>query len=104
MTTRPNTTRATRREWIGLALIALPCMVYAMDLAVLNLALPAISTDLRPSSSQLLWSVEVYGLMVAGFLITMGTLFAIGVWIASFSIGGAIGPLVGGRRAASKPG
>jgi DHA2 family multidrug resistance protein-like MFS transporter len=154
--------KATRREWIGLAVIALPCVVYAMDLTVLNLALPAISSDLKPSSSQLLWIVDIYGFLVAGFLITMGTLgdrigrrkllligaaafgiasaiaafsnsaemlvamrallgiagatlapstmslirnmfhdeherqFAIGVWIASYSVGGAIGPLVGG--------
>ena len=150
--------KATRREWIGLAIIALPCMVYAMDLTVLNLALPAISAELDPSASQLLWIVDVYGFLVAGFLITMGTLgdrigrrkllligaaafaaasviaafsrsaemliamrallgvagatlapstmslirnmfhdeherqFAIGVWIASFSLGAAIGP------------
>ncbi len=160
--TFPAPPKATRREWIGLAAIALPCMVYAMDLTVLNLALPAISADLNPSTSQLLWIVDIYGFLVAGFLITMGTLgdrigrrrllligaaafaaasiiaafsrsaemliamrallgvagatlapstmslirnmfhdeherqFAIGVWIASFSVGGAIGPLVGG--------
>lgn len=154
--------KATRREWIGLAVIALPCLVYAMDLTVLNLALPAISAELKPSSSQLLWIVDIYGIMVAGLLITMGTLgdrigrrrllmigaaafgaastlaafsssaemlvmmrallgiagatlapstlslirnmfldanerqLAIGVWIASYSVGGAIGPLVGG--------
>jgi DHA2 family multidrug resistance protein-like MFS transporter len=35
--------KATRREWTGLAVIALPCAVYAMDLTVLNLALPATS-------------------------------------------------------------
>jgi DHA2 family multidrug resistance protein-like MFS transporter len=160
--TFPTPPKATRREWIGLIAIALPCMVYAMDLTVLNLALPAISADLNPSTSQLLWIVDIYGFLVAGFLITMGTLgdrigrrrllligaaafaaasiiaafsrsaemliamrallgvagatlapstmslirnmfhdeherqFAIGVWIASFSVGGAIGPLVGG--------
>ncbi|WP_037495395.1 MFS transporter [Solirubrobacter soli] len=66
--------RATRREWIGLAVIALPCLVYAMDLNVLNLALPAISADLEPSSTQLLWIVDIYGFMVAGALITMGAL------------------------------
>jgi DHA2 family multidrug resistance protein-like MFS transporter len=69
-----STGRATRREWIGLAVIALPCAVYAMDLTVLNLALPALSEDLEPSSSQLLWIVDIYGFMVAGLLITMGTL------------------------------
>ncbi len=30
--------KATSREWLGLAVIALPCMVYAMDMTVLNLA------------------------------------------------------------------
>src|SRR5262245_41100875 len=49
-------------------------MVYAMDLTVLNLALPALSEDLQPTSSQLLWIVDIYGFLVAGLLITMGTL------------------------------
>ncbi len=66
--------RATRREWVALGVIALPCLVYAMDLTVLNLALPAISADLRPTAAQLLWIIDIYGFMVAGFLITMGTL------------------------------
>jgi DHA2 family multidrug resistance protein-like MFS transporter len=66
--------RAGRREWIGLAVIALPCLVYAMDLTVLNLAAPALTADLRPSGTQLLWIVDIYGFLVAGLLITMGTL------------------------------
>src|SRR5687768_17890818 len=45
-----------------------------MDLTVLNLALPALSEDLQPSSAQLLWIVDIYGFMVAGLLISMGTL------------------------------
>ncbi len=45
-----------------------------MDLTVLNLAVPQISADLKPSSSQLLWIVDIYGFLVAGSLITMGTL------------------------------
>ncbi len=32
--------RATRREWIGLAVLTLAALVYAMDLTVLNLAIP----------------------------------------------------------------
>jgi MFS transporter, DHA2 family, multidrug resistance protein len=160
--TTSSTPRATAREWIGLAIIALPCVVYAMDITVLNLAVPVLSAELDPTASQLLWILDIYGFLVAGFLITMGTLgdrigrrkllligaaafgaassiaaysnsaemliamrailgvagatlapstmslirnmfhdeaqrrFAIGVWIASFSLGGAIGPLVGG--------
>ena len=69
-----TTAKAGRREWFGLAVIALPCAVYAMDLTVLNLALPALSEDLQPSSAQLLWIVDIYGFLVAGLLITMGTL------------------------------
>src|ERR671910_1108658 len=66
--------RATRREWIGLAVIALPCLLYAMDLTVLTLAVPSLSAELHPSSTELLWIVDIYGFLVAGFLITMGTL------------------------------
>ena len=69
-----TTPRAGRREWIGLAVIALPCVLYAMDLTVLNLAIPAISAQLRPTSAQLLWIVDIYGFLVAGSLMTMGTL------------------------------
>ena len=66
--------RAGRREWIGLAVIALPCLLYSMDLTVLELAVPKLSADLKPTSSQLLWIMDIYGFLIAGFLITMGTL------------------------------
>jgi MFS transporter, DHA2 family, multidrug resistance protein len=147
---------------MGLAVIALPCVLYSMDFTVLHLAVPHLSADLKPTSSQLLWIVDIYGFLLAGFLITIGTLgdrigrrrllligatafgaasvlaafsrsaemliatrallgiaaatlapstlslirnmfldpdqrtVAIGVWIASFSAGAAIGPLIGG--------
>ncbi|HXT96650.1 MAG TPA: MFS transporter [Polyangia bacterium] len=158
----PGPSRATRRAWIGLAVLALPCLLYAMDLTVLNLALPRLSEDLRPSSAKLLWIVDIYGFFVAAMLVTMGNLgdrigrrrllligaaafgaasvlaafsrsagmliaaravlgvagatlapstlslirnmfldprqrrTAIGVWISSYSVGGAMGPLLGG--------
>ncbi|HTO75377.1 MAG TPA: MFS transporter, partial [Thermoanaerobaculia bacterium] len=66
--------KATRRDWIGLGVIALPCMLYSMDLTVLNLAVPALSADLEPGATQLLWIIDIYGFLVAGSLITMGTL------------------------------
>ena len=162
--TAPNGTplRATRREWIGLAVIALPCTLYTMDLTVLFLAVPELTRDLQPTSTQLLWITDIYGFLLAGALITMGTLgdrigrrkllligsaafgaasvfaafstsaemliaarallgiagatlapstlslirnmfhddeqrqFAIGIWVTSFSVGAAIGPVVGG--------
>src|ERR671915_1646991 len=74
MTEAVAVTRAGRKEWIGLAVIALPCMLYSMDLTVLNLAVPALTRDLEPSSTQLLWILDIYGFLVAGALITMGTL------------------------------
>jgi DHA2 family multidrug resistance protein-like MFS transporter len=75
MTERSGTSgRAGRREWIGLAVIALPCLLYAMDLTVLYLAIPELSADLRPNEAQLLWIVDIYGFLIAGLLITMGTL------------------------------
>jgi DHA2 family multidrug resistance protein-like MFS transporter len=154
--------KAGRREWLGLAVIALPCLLYSMDLTVLHLAVPALSKDLAPSSTELLWIIDIYGFLVAGSLVTMGTLgdrigrrrllfagaaafgvasvlaafstsatmliftrallglagatvapstlslirnmflddgqrtVAISVWITSFSVGGAVGPLIGG--------
>ena len=154
--------RAGRKEWVGLAVIALPCILYSMDLTVLHLAVPQLSRELAPSSAQLLWIIDIYGFLVAGSLITMGTLgdrigrrrllmigagafglasllaafsttapmliasrailgvagatvapstlslirnmfldahertIAVSVWITSFSVGGAIGPLIGG--------
>ena len=75
--TNPETStprRAGTREWVGLAVLALACLLYVMDLTVLHLAVPSISEDLQPSSAQLLWIIDIYGFMVAGFLITMGTL------------------------------
>ena len=65
---------AGRREWIGLAVLSLACLLYVMDLTVLHLAVPAISADLAPTSAQLLWIIDIYGFFVAGSLITMGTL------------------------------
>lgn len=74
MTAVASGDRATRREWLGLAVIALPCLLTTMDMTVLTLAVPALSAALAPSAAQLLWIVDVYGFVIAGSLITMGTL------------------------------
>ncbi|MGC4028699.1 MAG: MFS transporter [Steroidobacteraceae bacterium] len=66
--------RAGPREWTGLAVLTLPCLVYAMDLTVLNLAVPALTRELKPSAAQMLWMMDIYGFLVAGALVTMGTL------------------------------
>jgi DHA2 family multidrug resistance protein-like MFS transporter len=52
----------------------LPTLLIVMDLTVLHLAVPHLSADLQPTSAQLLWIVDIYGFLIAGALITMGTL------------------------------
>src|SRR6201991_2312481 len=66
--------RAGRREYAGLAVLTLPTILIALDMSVLYLALPHLGADLGASSLQQLWITDVYGFMVAGLLITMGTL------------------------------
>lgn len=66
--------RAGRREWIGLAVLALPTLLIALDFTALHLAVPHLSADLRPTSTQMLWIVDIYGFMIAGLLVPMGTL------------------------------
>ena len=66
--------RAGAREWAGLALLALPCLLVSMDAHVLNLAIPQLTSDLRPTNAQLLWIVDSYAFLVAGSLMTMGAL------------------------------
>jgi DHA2 family multidrug resistance protein-like MFS transporter len=72
--TETQAPRAGRREWIGLAVLAFPTLLLSLDMSVLHLAVPQLAADLRPSSTQLLWIIDIYGFMVAGFLVTMGTL------------------------------
>jgi MFS transporter, DHA2 family, multidrug resistance protein len=68
------TERAGSREWIGLGVLALPTLLVTMDLSVLFLAVPKLTRDLNPSSAQLLWITDIYGFLIAGSLLTMGTL------------------------------
>ncbi len=68
------TERAGRRQWLGLALLALPTLVVALDINALFLALPQLTADLGASGVQQLWIADIYGFMVAGLVITMGTL------------------------------
>ena len=73
-TTASPQLKAGRKEWIGLAVLALPALLVSMDMTVMYLAVPALSTALKPNSVQLLWISDSYGFLEAGFLITMGTL------------------------------
>ncbi|MBX9391271.1 MFS transporter [Streptomonospora nanhaiensis] len=66
--------KAGVKEWVGLAVLALPILLLSLDLTALHLALPHLAADLDPTSTEQLWILDIYGFMVAGFLITMGTL------------------------------
>ncbi|MGW7485338.1 MFS transporter, partial [Nonomuraea muscovyensis] len=69
-----ETSLAGRREWIGLAVLALTTLLMSLDVSVLYLALPHLSADLGADATQQLWIMDIYSFMIAGFLVTMGTL------------------------------
>ena len=62
------------REWAALAVLVLPVLLISVDMTVLGFAVPALSEALRPSSGQLLWIIDIYGFILAGLLVTMGSL------------------------------
>ncbi|MGO1768909.1 MAG: MFS transporter [Microbacterium sp.] len=66
--------RVTWRSWAGLAVLMLPVLLVSMDNTILNFALPAIARDLEPTSTEQLWIIDAYSLVLAGLLVTMGSL------------------------------
>jgi MFS transporter, DHA2 family, multidrug resistance protein len=66
--------KAGRKEWIALGVLLLPVLLVSMDLTVLYFAVPAITKDLQPGSTEQLWMMDIYGFVLAGVLITMGSL------------------------------
>lgn len=66
--------RAGARQWFALAVLMLPAILVSVDNTVLNFALPAISESLRPSGTELLWMIDIYPLVLAGLLVSMGSL------------------------------
>lgn len=77
VTTLPSSTQHTRaglREWLALFVLMLPVLVVSLDNTALSFAVPQLSAALTPSSAGLLWIVDIYPLMLAGLLMTMGML------------------------------
>lgn len=66
--------RATPRDWLGLAVLMVPVLLVSIDNTVLSFALPAISIDLTPTATTLLWITDIYPLVLAGLLVAMGSL------------------------------
>jgi DHA2 family multidrug resistance protein-like MFS transporter len=65
---------AGRREWTALGVLMLPLLLVSMDVSVLYFAIPSISADLEPSGTQQLWIFDIYAFVLAGLLMTMGSL------------------------------
>ena len=66
--------RAGRREWTALAVLCLPLLIVSMDVSVLFFAVPHIAEALEPTANQVLWIFDIYGFVLAGLLLTMGSL------------------------------
>ncbi|MFC4014220.1 MFS transporter [Nonomuraea purpurea] len=62
------------KRWTALVVLSASLLLVTMDMTILNVALPQISADLRPSAVELLWMIDVYSLVVAGLLVTVGAL------------------------------
>ncbi|MCM1938677.1 MFS transporter [Streptomyces sp. G3] len=69
-------TEAVKRpgRWLALSVLVLAVLLVAVDATVLGLATPYISEDLAPSGTQLLWIGDVYSFVIAGLLVSMGSL------------------------------
>lgn len=61
------------RRWLALAVLMLPVLLVSIDNTVLTFALPQISEALRPTGTQLLWMIDIYPLVLAGLLVSMGS-------------------------------
>ncbi len=66
--------RVGARGWAALVVLMLPVLLVSVDNTVLSFALPEISLALAPSGAEQLWIIDVYPLVLAGLLVTMGTL------------------------------
>ncbi|KXP12377.1 MFS transporter [Tsukamurella pulmonis] len=73
-TTTASSARATVRDWGALAVLMLPVLLVSIDGTVLGFALPSIAATLAPTAAEQLWIIDVYPLVLAGLLVSMGSL------------------------------
>lgn len=62
------------RRWWALAALCLAVLIAAIDVTVLNVALPTLAVELRPTGTETVWMADVYSLVLAALLVTMGSL------------------------------
>src|ERR671918_1889545 len=63
---------ASRRKWYALALLCTVQFMVVLDIAIVNVALPSIKTDLGFSQEDLQWVISAYALLFGGFLLLGG--------------------------------
>src|SRR6476619_6560264 len=63
-----------RRRWLALYVLCLGDLMIVLDATIVNVALPAIRTDLGFSAASLAWVVNAYLLTFGGFLLLGGRL------------------------------
>ena len=61
-----------RHKWYALALLCMVQFMVVLDIAVVNVALPSIQTDLHFSQENLQWVISAYALLFGGFLLLGG--------------------------------
>src|SRR5882757_7977142 len=64
--------QANRRKWIALLLLCMVQFMVVLDIAIVNVALPSIQTDLGFSQENLQWVISAYALVFGGFLLLGG--------------------------------
>ncbi len=69
-----KTSRKYRRRYLTLGVLSVSLILIALDVTVLNVAIPTLQTDLGASAAALQWVINAYILVFAGLLLTMGTL------------------------------
>jgi EmrB/QacA subfamily drug resistance transporter len=65
---------AAERRWIALAVIVAAQFMVVLDVAIVNVALPSIKTDLHFTQESLQWVVTAYAIMFGGVLLLGGRL------------------------------
>src|SRR5213593_3280676 len=66
--------RNDRRRWLALAVIVAAQFMVVLDVAIVNVALPSIRTDLHFSQESLQWVITAYSIFFGGVLLLGGRL------------------------------
>lgn len=72
-----NLTQSTpvhARRWIILIAVMLAFLPVVLDMTILHIAVPSLTLALQASTTQVLWIIDIYSLLMAGLLVPMGTL------------------------------